>query len=49
MGAWVGVSLKLVLIARDRTFNSDAVPCYKHIFGPHRGPLNKKNRKKMSE
>ena len=31
--------LEPVLIAWNLTFNYDAAPNYKYIFGPHRGPL----------
>ena len=33
--------LKLVLIARNLIFNSNAAPNYKHMFRPHRGPLTR--------
>ena len=31
-----GMVLKQVLLARQLTFQSDASPNYKHMFGPHR-------------
>ena len=33
------VRLKPVVLARNLALNSDAAPNYKHMFGPHRGPL----------
>ena len=38
LGAWGGW-LKLVSLARNLTLNSDTAPKYKHMFGPHKGPL----------
>ena len=33
-------SLKIVLLARNLTLNSNAAPNYKHVFGALRGPLS---------
>ena len=33
-----GGCLKLVLVARNLAFNSNANPNYKYMFGPHKGP-----------
>ena len=35
---WVGW-LQLVLLTRNLALNSDAIPSYKYMFGPYRGPL----------
>ena len=34
----MGVGLKLVLLMRNLAPNFDAVPNYKYMFGPRRGP-----------
>ena len=38
-GGGGGQWLKPVLLARNRTLNSDAAPNYKYVVHPQRGPL----------